>query len=66
MVTGLMSPYVFKLCIARMLSKIADTCFLGSSDASYIAYADDILFINRRKFSLSKVVDNLRKGFLDI
>ena len=49
-----------------MLSKIADTCFLCFSDVSYIAYADDILLISRSKFSLSKMVDNVRKGFLDM
>jgi hypothetical protein len=59
-------PDVFKLCIARGLSKIADTCFLGFSDVSYITYADDILLIGRSKYSLSKMVDNVRKGFLDI
>ena len=60
---GVLSPNVFKLCIATVLSKIADTCFLCFSDVSYIAYADDILIISRSKFSLSKMVDNVRKVF---
>jgi hypothetical protein len=63
---GVLSPYVFELCLVRVLSMIADTYFFCFSDVSYVAYADDILLISRSKFSLSEMVDNVRNGFLDI
>ena len=58
---GVLSPYIFKMCIAGIIAKIPRTYFMGFTEVSYIAYADDILLINRCKLSLSAQVKVLKK-----
>ena len=53
---GVLSPYIFKMCITGIIAKISRTYFMGFTDVSCIAYADDILFISRCKSSLSSIV----------
>jgi len=62
----LLSPYIFKMCIAGIIVKIYQVYFMGFTDVSYIAYTDDILPISRCKPSLSCTVQRVKKGFLDI
>ena len=53
---GVLSPHVFKMCVAFTLALIRSTYYNGMSDISYLGYADDILLISRSKSSLYKMV----------
>ena len=63
---GVLSPTLFKICISTVLEKISGTYFSGSTDISYIAYADDILLISRTKSALSAMVSLVSQSFLNI
>ena len=52
-----LSPSNFKFCISSILENISSICFVGLTDISYLAYADDILLIIRSKLRLSQMVN---------
>ena len=43
---GVSTPYIFKMCIAGIIAKISRKYFIGFTDVSYFAYADDISIIS--------------------
>jgi len=63
---GVLSPSIFKFCISGILENISSMCFVGLSDISYLAYADDILLISRSKLSLSQMVHKVSSSFTKI
>ena len=60
---GVLSPSIFKICIADILNSLPTTYLLGSSNVSYLAYADDILLISRTKSGLSASVRSISTAF---
>ena len=49
---GVLSPYLFKMCINHLVTNIKSTCFLDYTNIFYIAYADDVLLIGRTRSGL--------------
>lgn len=49
---GILSPYLFNACLFSVFSNVPSSYFMGLTNVSYIAYADDILLISRTKSSL--------------
>ena len=63
---GILSPYLFNACLYSVLPRINPSCFLGLTNLSYIAYADDLLLISRTKSSLIKSTQLVSKSFEEI
>ena len=63
---GVLSPTLFKICISSVLAKISGSYPSGLADASYLAYADDLLLISRSKKGLSQMVFIVFDAFSDI
>ena len=63
---GVLSPSILKICIADILNSLPATYLLGSSNVSYLAYADDILLISRTKSGLSASVRCISTAFSNV
>ena len=63
---GVLSPYLFNACLYSVLPCINPSCFLGLTNLSHIAYADDLLLISRTKSSLIKLTQLVSKFFEEI
>ena len=63
---GVLSPSIFKICIADILNSLPTTYLLGSSNVSYLAYADNILLISRTKSGLSTSVCSISTAFSNV
>ena len=51
---GVLFPYFFNAYLYSVLPRINLSCFLGLTNLSYIAYADDLLLISRTISSVIK------------
>lgn len=60
---GVLSPTIFKLCIAPILSSLPSTFISDGIDVSYLAYADDVLLVSRSRAGLSHSVSWISDQF---
>ena len=61
-----LSPSIFKMCISGILDEIRSNYFIGLSDVSYLAYADDLLLLCKSKQGLSFMVSKVLRLFSNI
>ena len=60
---GVLSPTIFKLCIAPILSSLPSTFISDGIDVSYLAYADDVLLVSSFRAGLSHSVSRISDQF---
>ena len=63
---GVLSPSIFKMCISGILDEIRSNYFIGLSDVSYLAYADDLLLLCKNKQGLLFMVSKVSRLFSNI
>ena len=63
---GVLSPSIFKMCISGILDEIRSNYFIGLSDVSYLAYADDLLLLCKNKQGLSLMISKVSRLFSKI
>jgi hypothetical protein len=58
-----LSPSIFKILLSLILDEIRSNYFIGLSDVSYLAYADDLLLLHKYKQGLSFMVLRVSRLF---